>query len=346
MVEHVDLKADVAQCGQQHISWGKVSNLHNLVRTSVHSAKAGFPFGKVKYRAKVKLHGTNASVVVDGDSVYAQSRSQVLVGCDNMGFAAWLKGKEDLFRKAVHELSGGPFVFFGEWCGPGIQAGTAINKIDRKVFVIYAVKCQRLGDHGSLEAQGVLFNGIIPEHEDIFSLDFLDGEYVIDFNDVDSAEGDIERLNRVVAQMEECDSFVADTFGVKGLGEGVVLYPTMVDGERVFCFEQAKRLMFKAKGEKHRTVKTKKAVQIKPEEQKTIDDFVRFALTGARLEQGLGMFERLPENTGRFIRWVSQDVNAECQAELEAAGLTWKQVSKKVARVAALYWKEQLWRSS
>jgi hypothetical protein len=39
---------------------------------------------------------------------------------------------------------------------------------------------------------------------------------------------------------------------------------------------------------------------------------------------------REPRFTGKFLQWVTADVQKEATAELEASGLTWAQVEKAV----------------
>ena len=54
-------------------------------------------------------------------------------------------------------------------------------------------------------------------------------------------------------------------------------------------------------------------------------------LTEARLEQGVAegcAGERCPQNTPAFLSWISRDAQKEATVELEATGLTWKQVAK------------------
>jgi hypothetical protein len=103
-------------------------------------------------------------------------------------------------------------------------------------------------------------------------------------------------------------------------------------------------LMFKAKGEKHRVTRQKKAAQIDPEIARGIEEFVDNVVTVARLEQAL---EQSTGNVadmrriGDFLRWIGQDVRKETVAELEAAGLEWKDVAQSVTRVAKQWFRER-----
>jgi len=83
----------------------------------------------VPYIATVKVHGTNASLVMFKDqTIYCQSKERTLAfGCDNAGFWEAMQGvdKEDLFRHAKLIFSHHnpekeilyPIVIAGEWLG-------------------------------------------------------------------------------------------------------------------------------------------------------------------------------------------------------------------------------------
>ena len=78
-------------------------------------------------------------------------------------------------------------------------------------------------------------------------------------------------------------------FGVSGLGEGLVFYP--VRGRRRRARQRSASLaplMFKAKGEKHRTAGTKTAVQVDASVVASVDEFVSLMVTDARLAAGAG----------------------------------------------------------
>ena len=75
------------------------------------------------------------------------------------------------------------------------------------------------------------------------------------------------------------------------------------------------------------------------------DAFVDLVVTPARLEQGVSEAcggEYQLKRMGEFIRWVSADVQKETKAELDAAGLTWKQVQKAVASHAREWLKSKV----
>ena len=108
--------------------------------------------------------------------------------------------------------------------------------------------------------------------------------------------------------------------------------------------ETLAQLMFKAKGEKHRTAGTKAAVAVDAATVASVDEFVALMVTEARLAQGLaavaqdaGDRPRDPKLTGKFLEWIVADVRKESTAELEASGLLFAQVEKAI-RVRARTW--------
>lgn len=348
-----------------HVKWPSIESFHN-VRKAVakypHICKDRF---KVTYRGKIKLHGTNACVqIVAHDNgappemeVLAQSRTAILnTSHDNAGFAAWVQQTEKdwkgviwhFVRKVANQFVPGSRVqsvcFFGEWCGKGIQKGTAINNIEKKILAIFSVMIvvdkQELPIFISDPATILMFLPTVP---DTYVLPFLDEGITIDFSkSADELQETVTLINERVDAVEKCDPWVKETFGAEGIGEGIVYYPvSSVHAGR----ESFSNLSFKAKGEKHKVVKQKKAVQVDPETAASVAEFAELVLTDARLEQGVtegcgGEYDT--KKIGPFIGWVTKDVNKECQSELEASGLTWKQVSKAVSAKARTWYMHKI----
>lgn len=99
-------------------------------------------------------------------------------------------------------------------------------------------------------------------------------------------------------------------------------------------------LMFKAKGDKHQVVKQKEPAQLDPEVAESVSRFVEMFVTPSRLEQGVveacnGEYDM--RGLGHFLKWMNADIQKEGDAELEASGLTWKDVNKAV-QTAARKW--------
>ena len=289
----------------------------------------------VEYRAKVKLHGTNCAVQIAADAVVAQSRTQLLTPeADYKGFASWVHSNRDWFASLEPGL-----VVFGEWCGPGVEKGMAISGVQTKNFVVFAIQ---LGEQVLVEPEALRaklpIQGLPRE---LHVLPWEGDPILIDFGSRESLERAAVDINRRVAAVEQQDPWVKQQFGISGLGEGLVLYPVGVDAAPADLDKEGlATLMFKAKGEKHRTAGTKTAVAVDAAVVSSVQDFVALMLTEARLHQGLELAcggERDPRQTAGFMAWIADDVRKESVAELEASGLTWLQVDKAV-RAAARTW--------
>lgn len=318
--------------GPRLIKWPSIEHLHHIckgVKTMFAENTSKPPV--VKYKAKVKLDGTNGGVQVFTDGrVIAQSHSRLLIDADNYGFAAWVKSNEEYFKLMAQEKH---IVVFGEYCGIGIQKRCSISNIPRKIFTVFAMK---VGGQYVYEPDEI--SKLVPRHEDVFVLPWVDGfEVEIDYGETkENIQSRAEAINNLVAEVERCDPWVKDNFGVEGLGEGVVLYPLNVPH---FDFSG---YMFKAKGEAHKTVKTKKSAQVSIEQIKGLDELMKLILTPARLEQGVeeacdGEFDI--KKIGSFLKWVSADIQKECQLEMQEAGLEWKVVGKRISLEARDWYK-------
>lgn len=298
------------------------------------------PRGHANYRGKIKLHGTNAGIRICGNQVAAQSRTQIITPqADNVGFARWVESNLSYWSN----LTSDDITVFGEWCGPGIMKGTAINQIPHKAFVVFAII---KGQDSGLDVTPVTYSELISEPAeieailkdrpaDVHILPWYGEVFSVDYTDRVSLQNTADRLNNVVAEVEPMDPWVKSVFGVEGTAEGVVYYPGA--GEtlpRPFFSSYA----FKAKGEKHKGTKTREAVQVDPEVVASVDAFVDMFVTEARLEQGLAAVGALDmKNIGAFLKWISTDVAKESEDELEVADLTWDQVQKQV-QTAARTW--------
>lgn len=316
-----------------HVSWGSIELLHNVIRTLTHLHEdEGRPFPVVRYRAKVKLHGSNCAVQVTGDGVFAQSRTTMLTPeSDYKGFATWVREHRDFFAALRPGL-----VVFGEWCGPGVEKGMAISQVATKLFVVFAVRDGERVVHDPDEVRALVPAAGAPAELHVLP---WDGEPVtIDYSSRESLERVAATLNDRVAAVEHEDPWVRSTFGISGLGEGLVFYPLEVDGAAPRSDpEGLAALMFKAKGDKHRTAGARTAVQVDTTVVGSVAEFVALMVTEPRLQQGLsvvcgGTVDM--KHTGKFIAWVAGDVHKESAAELEASGLTWPQVEKAVQSAA------------
>ncbi len=327
--------------------WPDIEGLHVIVRDLRNYHEQGGPVPPtVKYNAKIKLDGTNSAVRFrDGQVEAYQSRTQdVTPEEDNAGFARWASGVD--WPKLRHPFY--PVILLhGEWAGPGIQKGTACQQIPGKKFFVFAIELstdsldENTGDwtERNLAYDPYLIGEWLGDwsHPDVHILPYSGETLKVNFNDQTEVEAFADKVNKIVAEVEECDPYIKSLFGVEGVGEGVVLYP-----EGYSPRERWRRLAFKAKGEKHRVKKSSAPAQVDPEVLKSVREFVEAFVTQQRCEQGLGVVLNgaLPDlrKTGEFLSWICKDVEKESRTELEASGLVWKQVSGEVGTAARTWY--------
>lgn len=321
------------------ISWPEIESFHSIRKLAENHPELLRGTSTFAYRAKVKLHGTNAAVQIRGDVVMAQSRSKIITpGDDNAGFAAWVESVADEFRTAFAGQP--PTILFGEWCGPGIMKGVATNKIPNKVFAVFAAHELPADDDSPLIYSPMELD-IVQKIPNTFVLPWFGETWFIPVNGAaEEVQPILDAINKDVMEVEACDPWVKETFGVEGTGEGLVFYPLGADRKLFSDFA------FKAKGEKHKNVAKAAPVQLDPAIAESVEQFAAMVLTDARLEQGArvaGSGELVFEMRlmGPFLAWVNKDIEKETQTEMAASGLTWKQVQKTVAARARAWFAEQ-----
>lgn len=320
------------------IHWSEIEGFHNVRKHLV-----AFP-ETINYRAKVKLHGTNAAIQCHKDgTVIPQSRTTELSDKnDNMGFAKWVFTHKDKWN-LKNDL-----VIFGEWCGKGIMKEVAISAIPQKIFAVFAARS--LSDPEKLIIEPEELQKVVAGIPDTYVLPWWapkgTTEYAtfIRFNKTDEElKSKADELNLHVLEVEENDPWVDATFGVKGIGEGLVFYPISSNHLGVTNFST---FAFKAKGEKHRVTKAASPIQIKVEVIEGINQFLDTFVTEPRLEQGLNTVapDGILSNKliGSFIKWVTEDVEKESKDELAVSGLDWKQLQKPVSDKARTWFLNRL----
>lgn len=304
----------------------------------------------VLFRGTVKLHGSNSGVACLNGSIQAQSRNRIISAeDDNMGFGAFVQEKSQAIAsierdlRAQHQIDPAQkLVLYGEWIGPGIQNGMAINKLPEKQWVIFAVKA--ISDEGE-DDEGGSYLDIVPRLHDLYAeerihsvYDALTYELEVDFSSQQSKEAAAEYFESITQKVEDSCPW-GKRFGIDGMGEGVVWIPV---GEHWGDSE----LFWKSKGPKHKQVKRAKRnlPPLDPEVVKSTTAFLEFAVTENRLKQGVDYLREMghpleSRSIPHYIKWVGQDVKRECSLELKDNELDWKQVSKAVNRKALDYFK-------
>lgn len=292
----------------------------------------------LKYRGSVKLHGTNAGVIIIYSSetgkyeTYTQSRERIITPLDdNAGFASFIHSKD--FNQLLQFLPSiskytdveNPTIrIYGEWCGGSIQKGVALNQLE-KMYVIFAIKIDKIWISDS-DLKNVKFSDM-----GIYNiLDYPTFEIEIDFNDPRLAA---EKMGDLVDNVEkECP--VGKAFGVSGIGEGIVW----------ICVEEGwreSRFWFKTKGEKHSDTKRDKKDRVPVDTAKIqkIGELVEFLVTEHRLSKGIDYLnehqhEVTRKSTGPFVKWVYDDVMKEELDTVISNGFEPKDISQYISTKA------------
>lgn len=291
--------------------------------------------GQLRYRQKIKLHGTNAAVRVNGNEVsFQKRRSDVTIGADNAGFAFWASHIDWITSTNSQDEA---YIIDGEWAGPGVQKSDAVTMTDKKRFYVFGVRELK---SGVTVYDPDLIRNYIPDHEDILVLPYYGGFFDV-FNDEHASKKFYaESVNKIVDQIGECDPYIKEMFGVEGAGEGLVCFPTTDTG--YIATDVYNTFVFKAKSEAHRVQKTKVAAKVAVEVPDCAFEFIDNFVTSNRMQQMVdehfeGSFES--KNIGDFIKAVSEDVLKESTEELATAGLEWKQVNKLLSKKAVDWFK-------
>lgn len=330
-----------------HIAFPSLEQFSSIFYRETYDTRRSVTFG-----AKIKLHGTNIAIRVEPNgTVMAQSRKHdITPDNDQNTFATWLEPHKPLWAKAAICQ---PLTFFGEWAGPGINKGDAVQQTDRKRFYIFAVGVGTMPhpqtDKKVLPAWMITepksIKALLPDNlnDDVIVLPW-ESHFTFDFTREDTIEGTLEKLNAAVDAIAEVDPYIERTFGISHPGEGLVLVE-MSDGVDMLSGEHYSRTSFKAKTEKHRVRKQKKPAQAKAPLPPGAHAFADAYVTPARLEQAIN--EICPngadiKKTGAVLHWMLEDIEKEGQEDLRANGLTMEMVSGPVTDAIKTAWFKHL----
>jgi hypothetical protein len=308
----------------------------------------------VDYIGTVKLHGTNASIVLHEDETISfHSKNNILgsmskdedgeydlhLNSDNAEFAQTMYRRKEavlglklcvLLRLKVSNITPVyPIKISGEWCGQGIQHKVGISFLHKKSFFVFGVK------NGEDWLPMDVIKTIDWTAQHVYNImDFPTRKVTIDFNQPEMIQNE---LVKATEEVEECCP-VSKQLGVEEslLGEGLVWVPSAPE----YCKDSGN--FFKTKGKKHSVSKTKSVAAVDPEKIRSIKEFVEYAVTENRLEQGVGEIGLDQKTIGKFIGWVNQDINKEEGDVLEANHLTMKDVGKFSANKAREYYVSKL----
>lgn len=291
----------------------------------------------LRFYGTVKLHGTNAGIRRKNGKFQAQSRTSIIDSSnDNAGFAAWVENLpyevlHDVFDKAT-SFRHKDVTLFGEWIGPKIQKGVAINDLPEKQWVLFEAY------NGENESYIDLPTHVEAPDYNIFNIS-RGGIYIIDV-DFSKPEESLEKLINLTIEIEkECP--YAKSFGVSGIGEGLVW--------KLSDNPENSNYWFKTKGEKHSGAKKnkKKIATIAPEKLETINTLLDEILPTWRLEQGLNESKKDNDildmkNIGPYLAWINKDVRKEEMDTILENGLEWKEIAKFITQRAKTFFMNEV----
>ena len=290
---------------------------------------------KISFKGTVKVHGTNAGIGFHEDEIWFQKRTGIVTPeKDNAGFATFFSGSNKIealkiLRDQIRETLSIPkdhiLVVFGEFAGERIQRGVAVSQLP-KSFYLFGIKSVE-GAGEDVKVTWHPIKGFSNPEIRIFNIeDYETFEVELDLDYPKILQNKLVEITNAVEK--ECP--VAKTHGVSGIGEGVV-YTAFVEGNRH---------TFKVKGEKHSVTKNKTLAPVDVEKIRNIEEFVEYAVTQNRLEQGIeqvftseGATPTIRQ-TGDFIRWVSRDIASEEIDTLSKNNLTMRDVGSTLSRKA------------
>jgi hypothetical protein len=342
------------------IKWPSIEQFRSIIRNVQHKAQyvrteqdgivvlnraAVMP--TLDFEGTVKLHGTNASVVLSpSGEMYAQSRENIItVEKDNAGFAFFVEENKRDFTNMVRyaaflnkelRISHPYTIIYGEWCGGSIQKGVALNGLS-KMFVVFGIAFSDEEGNKVYAQQHTIDNVVV--QADSLSIkniyDFQTFEITIDFNQPLLSQNTLGELTLAVEQ--ECP--VARQLGISGVGEGIV-WRCVTPGYEDSAF------WFKVKGEKHSASRVKTLAAVDVEKVTSIAGFVDTVLTDSRLQQGVDFLVESqltpePRNIGTFLSWVNRDVLKEEADTMAESGIKMKEVGKELQRKARTWFLHQ-----
>ena len=318
----------------------KLRGLHNVYKEIRHLTGGEVP-SKLTWYAKVKLHGTNAAIRFSNDGkITGQKRtSDVSIGNDNAGFAVFVEARRELLAEwyadyvSQNGRPDGDIILNGEWAGPGVQKNVALTDIPSKQFFVFAITETHPGarrsemTHCAATIRHMLHgHGVAQTRWQEAGIRVIPNfrSFTADLRFRDGAEAFAAELNSIVDEIEKCDPYIKEVFGVEGTGEGLVFYPHGTGGNVWCTYSEFESMAFKVKGEKHAVSKAGKPARIKSAVSENAYHFADMHVTEARLNQGLEHFPAEKRNTGAFIGWVCRDVVTECAQEIIDDGHDWK----------------------
>ena len=330
-----------------------IPQFHNVVKLAHRKCPSEHVDGDL-FRAKIKLHGTNAGVMISKNGiVQAQKRTgRITSKNDNFEFAKWVEDNEAYFKSLSHLVpeTSDYIVIYGEWAGPGIQKKVSISEIPMKSFFVFSIysSAEDIQDGPVViepEVIGQALNAGSPPPANMYVIPWYEAKHGVNkwklfFNNTANLKENIALWEEEIERIEDCDPFVELAFGVKGLGEGLVFHNV----DKVITFSDFPHHIFKVKGQKHSVNKQKAPVLIEPEVLQASSDFCDMFVTENRLNQMMEMYlnnEVDIKLVGKLIGVTAQDIIKESVDERAVMKCQWKIVAREIGqRVKDWYFKK------
>jgi hypothetical protein len=296
----------------------------------------------IDFGMKIKLHGSNFAINIQPNgAVNAQSRNMVITLQDDLnGFAEWLQPSLPSWSGSAGKE---PITVFGEWAGPGVGKGDAIQRTDRKRFFIFAIGVGQIPHEENEEVmtpEGMItcpdaiarMLGDDVLGDDVRILPWHNPSITFDFAEEDSCAASLALLNDAVEEVDKRDPYVMGTFGVDHPGEGFVLTQCATTPGQL-SYREYSRTAFKTKTEKHRVRKQGRPASAREPLPGNALEFVETFVTPARVNQAVdevadGAFH--VTKTGDVMSWMIGDIRKEAGDEIDALGLPFKKLQPAI----------------
>ena len=264
-------KQENSSMSSQHVAWGSIELLHNVVRTLTHLHDLGRAFPVSGSRAKVKLHGTNCAV---RSPPTASSSPRAGRRCSTRK-PTTRASRTGRATTRPTSIARGRRVVLASGAAPASRRGWQSRRLATKLFAVLrsrtaAASCTRPTTFGA-GARGRRAGRAVRVA--------VGGRAAssIDYGRARSLEAAAAECSKArVAAVERDDSCGSSAASASGLGEGLVFYPARVDGGAPDpARANLEPLMFKAKGRSTAAPATRTAVQVDAPWWPVVDDFVR-----------------------------------------------------------------------
>lgn len=287
--------------------------------------------GKLNFRSKIKLHGTNAGIRIENGKVSFQKRtSDVTPQNDNAGFANWAQTVN--WEKFADNV-----IVYGEWAGPGVQKTDAVSKIPHKTFFVFSVL-----SNNNMIVEPEMIKNLVPNHPQIVVLPWFDSATEVDLVKMDLVRDYSLALEEAVEKIGNEDPLVKELFGVSGIGEGLVVSPYSESG--FVLNKDYEAYTFKVKSTAHMGEKSKKQTLTYFEVPGSVFEFCDMFATEYRFQQMVdehcdGTYDM--KNTATFLKAVNSDIIKESVEEREKMNVDMKMVSKEINKRAVTWFKRK-----